>query len=191
MSFIITQQIELEIAYSQTVKQKNIMLPFQNPAYRLSGKEIFDILKNCRLCFKITNKGQQIVNFKLLPLMKVPKQKKNAIILHAYEHWMLILIFKSDCILCDPLNTIQFAHPDVLQAVVTFCKNNSLYLHIFGVTYQSQFSNVCGWLILWTLLKATKLSFSGFMKLKKTILANNISTNERGMIHKVKQHFNI
>ena len=167
------------------------MLPFQDPAYRLSGKDIYNILKNCPLCFKITNKGQQIVDFKALPFIKIQKQKKNAIIIHAYQHWIIILIFNNYCILSDPLNTVQFDHPDVIQAVITFCRNNSLYLKLFGTTIQSQKTNVCGFLILWLLLKATKLSLSGFLKLKKTILLNNISSNERSMVHTVKHHFKL
>ena len=165
------------------------MLPFQDPAYRLSGKDLFTILKSCPLCFKITNKGQQIVDFRVLPFIKVQKTKKNAIIVHAYQHWILVLIFKDYCILCDPLNTVQFDHPDVVQAVITFCRNNSLYLKLFGATIQSRKTNVCGYLNLWLLLKATKLSLSGFLKLKKTILSNNISSNERSMFHTVKRHF--
>ena len=167
------------------------MLPFQDPAYRLSGKDILNILKNCRLCFNITNKGQQIIDFKLLASLKIPPKRKNAIILHAYQHWLVLLIFKNHCVLVDSLNTVQFSHPDVIQTVLIFCKNNSLYLHLFNCNFQSKSSNICGLLILWTVLKATKLSFTNFMKLKKTILKNNISTNERGMVHAVKKHFKL
>lgn len=166
------------------------MLPFQSPAYRLSGKDIFEILKNCRLCFKITNKGQQIVNFKVLPLLTIQKQRKNAIILHAYNHWNLLMIFNNHCILIDPLNTVQTSHPDVVHSVITFCKKNSLYLSLYRCRTQGD-TNVCGFLCLWFLLKASKLSFSGFLKLKKTILSNNISTNERSMVYTVKQHFKL
>ena len=167
------------------------MLPFQNPAYRLSGEDLSNILKNCRLCFNITNKGKQIIDFKLLSSLQVPKKRKNAIIVHAYQHWHLLLIFKNHCVLVDPLNTVQFVHPDVIQEVLSFCKNNLLFLHLFDCTFQKDSSNICGFLILWTLLKATKLSFSNFMKLKPTILSNNISTNERGMVYAVKNHFKL
>lgn len=168
------------------------MLPFQDPAYRLSGTDISNILKHCRLCFNITNKGQQIIDFKLLTSLKIQKKKKNAIILHAYQHWHLILIFNNhDAVLIDPLNTVQFSHPDVMQTILTFCKENSLFLHLFDCRHQSQTTNICGYLILWSLFKATKLSFSSFMKLKQTILLNNISTNERGMIYAVKRHFKL
>ena len=104
---------------------------------------------------------------------------------------MIIIIFNNYAILCDPLNTVQFSHPDVVQTVITFCKNNSLYLQLYGTTIQSQKTNVCGYLVLWLLLKATKLSFLGFLRLKKTILLNNISTNERSMVYTVRQHFKL
>ena len=204
------QTLDLEIACPRTVTTKqntkhktqntkhktqntkpNTMLSFKSPAYRLSGKDLFNILKNCKLCFKITNNGKNIIDFNNLKSIILPKTKKNAIILYAYQHWMLLLTFKSQCVLIDPLNEVHVSHPDVIHAIITFCIDNSLMLHSFDTKFQKLTTNVCGFLVLWALLKSTKLSFSNFMKLKRIILCNTVSTNERGMVNTVKRHFHI
>ena len=166
------------------------MLSFQDDSYRLSGHDIRAILQNCRLCFKSTSNGKYILSPTDIQSLLLPRSKKHAIILNSHDHWLCLLIVRSNCIICDSINEVQ-NWPEVMKCILTFSKNNGLKLHLFNLKTQSDKTQICGSLCCYFIFKFTTLSFLGFFKLRTALSRNCISTNERAMIRSVRRHFKL
>lgn len=166
------------------------MISFKDSSHRLSGEDIKNILKNCRLCFNIISKGKHIYSpFEILSLI-LPSSKKTAIILNTHDHWLSLLIFKKFCLVVDSLDEVQ-NWPDVMTCISTFCKNNHLKLLLFHSKFQTNSSQICGSLQCYCIFKFSLLSLLGFLKLRTSINRNCPSTNERAMMKSVRRHFKL
>ena len=169
--------------------------------YITSGDFIAKTLKKCKKCFQITDQARMIVPYdKLLnlSLIRVKSYSRYVIIMNSEKdnsslgHWFNLAVFDHKfLVLCDGLGKIFSKHHDIMQNIYSFCKKHHYRFINLGLRYQLYDSLCCGYLALFIIAKTTKLSFKGFLAMKKTLMQQSISSNEKYMLKCVKLHFKL
>ena len=162
-------------------------------------ENLLQILSKCPKCLQSMLNGHLIISIEELSSLKLknyPKQKKFNLIINTKNdgttgHWFNLIIFnKKHIFLCDGLNEV-YSNTYVMGKIHNFTINNNLILHNFKVKYQSKTSKKCGFLALFQVYKTNTVTFSEFLKFRKMLLRNSVTTNEKLMLKQMKSHFKL
>ena len=163
-------------------------------------EDLTSILSKCPKCFDSTIDGKFIMSYKDLPNIFLNTLNKkpvyNLIINYmATEgnlgHWCNLIVFNNKSLfLLDGLNQIK-SQTEVMSNVKTFAKNNNLTIHNFNIRYQNQSSKKCGFLACFFVYKSVSSSVPKFLRLRKMLLNNSVSTNENYIFNFVRKHFDL
>ena len=170
-----------------------------NPPDITTKEDLIKILSKCQRCLQSTLNGDLIISIDQLPLLilkKHSKQNKLNLIINTKSdgttgHWFNLSIFdKNHIFLCDGLNEVT-SNQNILEKINHFIINNKLKLYDFKIRYQPKTSKKCGYLACFQVYKSNTMNRTKFIKFRKMLLRNSITTNEKLMIARMKSHFMI
>ena len=162
-------------------------------------ENLLQILSKCSKCLRSTLNGRLIMSIEELSPLKLKnylKERKFNLIINTRNdgttgHWFNLIIFdKKHIFLCDGLNEV-YSNTYIMGKIKNFAINNNLILHNFKIKYQPKTSKKCGFLALFQVYKTNAINFSEFLKFRKMLLRNSVTTNEKLMLKQMKSHFKL
>ena len=162
--------------------------------------DIISSLSKYPKCLDSTIDGKLIISYEELPNILLNTFNKKAVynlIINSkikqgkIGHWTSLIVFNSKILfLLDGLNEIK-SQIQVITNIKTFAKNNNLKIYDFNVRYQKPSSKKCGFLACFFVYKSITCSLPKFLKLRKMLLNNSVSTNENYIFNFVKKKFGL
>ena len=164
-----------------------------------TDKQIRDIVKKCRKCWKITNDGQLILPYDNIRTVKISGNKRTYILntnsINDPEtrigHWISLHIDMKNkqAVLFDSLNSIRKQHPIVYNYLNDFCKKQGIYLHVLKLRTQQTSSVTCGLHSVWFTNKSHHSSINALLKLPHLFSAYTIAKREKHVLSNIDSLF--
>ena len=121
-------------------------LSLKHKQWVTTDKQLKELLKRCRKCWKITNNGTHIFPYDNIENIDL-KTRKNTFILNTNAisnitgtvgHWITLHIDLNakHAILFDSLNNFKSHHPVVYNCLHRYCKNKNIVLRVLKLQTQ-------------------------------------------------------